>query len=81
MCAQSCVTLWNPLDYSSPGSSVQWDFSGKNTEMGCYFLFPPTKDLPHSGIKSVSPVSPALQADSLPTEPSRKPKYTSVIRI
>ena len=78
MCAQSCVTLWNPLDYSSPGSSVQWDFSGKNTEMGCYFLFPPTRDLPDSGIESVSL---GLQADSLPIEPSRKPKYTSVKMI
>ena len=27
---------------------------------------PPPRDLPHPGIKSVSPVSPALQADSLP---------------
>ena len=78
MYSQSCVTLWNPLDYSSPGSSVQWDFSGKSTEMGCYFLFPPTRYLPDSGIKSVSP---GLQADALPIEPSRKPKYTSVKMI
>ena len=31
---------------------------------------PPPGDLPEPGIKPVSPVSPALQADSLPTEPS-----------
>ena len=43
-----------------------WDFSGKNTGVGCYFLFPPTRDLPDSGIESVSPAAPALQADSLP---------------
>ena len=30
-------------------------------------------DLPDAGIKSASPVSPALQEDSLPTEPSKKP--------
>ena len=35
--------------------------------------FPSPGDLPDPGIKPVSPVSPALQADSLPTEPSGKP--------
>ena len=34
--------------------------------------FPSPGDLPHPGIKPVSPVSPALQADSSPTEPPRK---------
>ena len=32
----------------------------------------PPGDLPHPGIKPASPVSPALQMDSLPTEPSGK---------
>jgi len=36
-------------------------------------LFTPPGDLPVSGIKPVSQVSPALQADSLPLEPSEKP--------
>ena len=31
--------------------------------------FPPPGDLPNPGIKSTSPVSPALQVDSLLTEP------------
>ena len=35
--------------------------------------FPPPGDLPNPGIKPGSPVSLALQADSLPTEPSGKP--------
>ena len=34
---------------------------------------PPPGDLPDPGIKPVSPVSPALQADSLLAEPSGKP--------
>ena len=34
--------------------------------------FPPVGDLPDWGIQLTSPVSPALQADSLPTEPTRK---------
>ena len=37
-------------------------------------LFSPPGDFPDKGIKSTSPVSPALQADSLPTEPSGKLK-------
>ena len=35
--------------------------------------FPSPGGLPNPGIKLVSPVSPSLQADSLPTEPSGKP--------
>ena len=46
-------------------------FSGKNIGMGCHF--PPARDLPDSGIEPVPLVSPALQADSLYTEPSGKP--------
>ena len=34
--------------------------------------FPPPGDLPKPGIKPESPVSSALQADSLPAEPSEK---------
>ena len=37
--------------------------------------FPPAEDLPDLGIESMSPVSPVLQEDSLPTEPSRKPCF------
>ena len=33
----------------------------------------PPGDLPDPGIEPVSPMSPALQADSLPAEPSGKP--------
>ena len=33
--------------------------------------FPPPGDLPDPGFKPASPVSPALQVDSLPAEPSR----------
>ena len=35
--------------------------------------FPPPGDLPDPGIKSLAPLYAALQADSLPTKPSRKP--------
>ena len=36
--------------------------------------FPHPGDLPNPEIKPISPVSPALQADSFPTEPHGKPK-------
>ena len=45
-----------------------WDFSGKNSGVGCPSLFP--GDLPDPGIK---PRAPVLQADSLPSEPPGKP--------
>ena len=32
--AQSCSTLWDPMDCSRPGSSVHGDFPGKNTGVG-----------------------------------------------
>jgi len=35
--------------------------------------FTPPQNLPDPGIKPMSPASPALQPDSLPAEPSRKP--------
>ena len=61
------------MDYSLPGSSVHGDYAGKNTGVGCSALlqgiFPPP---------GVEPRSPALQVDSLPSEPPRKPKKTGV---
>ena len=36
--------------------------------------FPPPVDLPDPAVEAISPVSPALQADSLPTESSGEGK-------
>ena len=36
--------------------------------------FPSPGDLPDPGMEPTSPVSPALQADSLPAEPLGKPR-------
>ena len=38
MHTQSCLTLCNPMDCSLPGSSFPWNFSDKNTAVGCLFL-------------------------------------------
>ena len=59
--ARLCLTLCYPMDYTVHGSLqariLDW----------VAFLF--SADLPEAGIK---PRSPALQADSLPTEPQEK---------
>ena len=67
--AQSCLTLWDPIDCSPPGSSVHWASPGKNTGVGCHDV--PSGDLPNPGIE---PSSPTLQDNSLPSEPPGKPQ-------
>ena len=67
--AQSCPTLCDPLDCSPPGSSVHQGFSRQECWSG--LLSPPPWDLLNPGIK---PRSTALQADSLLSEPARKPR-------
>ena len=45
MRAQSCLTVWDPMDCSPPGFSVHGILPGKNTGVGCHALpqgiFPP----------------------------------------
>ena len=67
--AQSGRTLCNPMDCSPPGSSVHGVFQARTLEWVAISF---SRDLPDPAIKSLSPVSPALQADSLPLEPSGK---------
>ena len=63
---QSYPTLCNCMDYSPPGSSVHRDSLGKNTRVDSISLlqgiFPTQRQ----------PKSPALQVDSLQSEPSGK---------
>ena len=58
--AQSCLTLCDPMDYIAHQAPL--DFPS-NTVVGLLFLSPGV--LPNPGI---DPWSPALQADSLPSE-------------
>ena len=62
--AQSCPTLCDPVDYQAPsmGFSRQEYWSG--------LPFPSPGDLPDSEIE---PRSPALEADTLTSEPPGKP--------
>ena len=36
--AQSCPTLYDPMDSSLHQALHPWDFPGKSTEVGCHFL-------------------------------------------
>ena len=67
---QSCLTLCNPMGYSPLGSSVH-GFSRQEYWSG--LPFPSPRDLPYPGIE---PRSPALQTDSLLSEPPGKPPGT-----
>ena len=60
---QSFPTLCDPKDCSLPGSSVHGEFSRQEYWSGLPCLSP--GDLPNPGIKPVSTVAHALQADSL----------------
>ena len=67
---QSCLTLCDPMDCSSPGSSVHV-IPGKNTGVGCHFLF--------QGIFPTQGSNPHLlclltwQVGSFPLAPPGKP--------
>ena len=65
--AQGCLTLFHPMD-----CTVHGILQGQNTGVGSHSLlqriFPAQSE----------PISPALQADSLRSEPPGKPKNTGV---
>ena len=68
--AQSCLTLCDPMNCSPPGSSVHGISQPRMLEWVAISSFP--GELPDPGTE---PASPALQADSSPAEPSRKPPH------
>ena len=69
VCVCVCVYVNDTLQYAS--LLCPWDSPGKHTGVSCHGLF--QGNLPDLGIEPASPVSPALQADALPTEPTGKP--------
>ena len=64
--AQLCPTLCDPMDCSLPGSSVQGILQARVLQWVSIFF---SRRFPDPGIK---PGSPALQADTLPSEPPGK---------
>ena len=69
--AQSCLALCNPMD-SVSGLLSLWAFSRQEYWSG--LPCPPPRDLPNPGIE---PRFPALQEDSLPSEPAGKQLHTN----
>ena len=65
--AQLCLTLYNPINCSLPGSSVHGILQARLLE---WVAIPFSRSLPNPGIE---PGSPALKADSLPSELPGKP--------
>ena len=63
------LTLCDPLELARQ-ARLSMGFSRK--EYWSELPFPSPRDIPDLGIEPVYPVPPALQADSLPTESSRK---------
>ena len=66
--AQSCPTLCDPMYCAVRQAPLSMEFSRQGYWSG--LSSPPPGDLPNSGIQTRFP---ALQADSLPSEPPRKP--------
>ena len=62
----------NPMDYSSPGSSVHGILQARILE---WVPFPSPGDLSDPGIK---PRPSEFQADSLPSEPPEKPVHVYI---
>ena len=58
-----CSVVSDPMDGSSPGSSVHGISQERILERVAMIS---SRDLPDPGIKLMSPKSPALAADSLP---------------
>ena len=73
MLSRSIVSgSFDPLDCSPPGSSVHGIIQARILE---WVAFPSPGDLPNPGTE---PRSPALQADSLPSEPPGKPSTNKI---
>ena len=74
--AQSCLTLCNPMDCRPPGASVQWIFQERVLE---WVAIPFSRG---SCQPRDETWSPALQADSLPSEPPGKScQFSDTIKI
>ena len=69
---QACLTLWDPVACSLPGSAIHGVSPGKNTGVGCHALLQGIFK-PRDRTRS-----PILQVDSLPSEPPGKPKNTEM---
>ena len=71
--AQSCPTLWDPMNWSPPGSSVRGESPGKNIGVGCHVFLQGS-----SQSRDGTQVSHIAGRFFLLSKPPRKPKNTRV---
>ena len=71
---QSCPTLCDPIDCSSPGSSVCWILQARTLE---WVAIASSRRSSHPGIELISPASFALQVDSSPLS-HQQPLFTDM---
>ena len=73
--AQSCLTLYNPMDCSPLGSSIHGiDSPGRNTGVGCHALLQGVFPMQGSSLPLLCLLN--WQVDSLPLAPPGKPRLT-----
>ena len=70
MCAQLCLTLWDPMDCSLPGSSLHGSFQKRILKQ---VAVSSSRGSSWTGIEAMSLGYPALADGFFPTEPSWKP--------
>ena len=70
---QLCPAFCNPMDDELPDSSVRGILQAKILGWVAIPFFRGFSQRP-----GIEPASPALQVDSLPSEPPGKPEYTTV---
>ena len=73
--AQLCPSLCDPMDYSQPGFSVCAIIQARVVE---WVAIPFSRGLPNPGME---PGPPALQADSLLSEPPGSPKQSNTVTL
>ena len=73
--AKSCLTPWDPMDCSPPGSAVHGISQARIQEWVAISFF---RDLPNPGIK---PASPALSGRFFTTEPPGKPQVSLLLLL
>ena len=87
---QSCLALWDHMDYSEPGSSLcPWDFPGKNTGVGCHIflqgIFPTKGSNPHQLQKyfkqKITFFRNLFSLMHVPGSQTRSPTFSSLILL
>ena len=79
VCVCVCVCSVVPGSLQHTRLLCPWDFPGKNTAVDYHSLL--LGNLPDPGIKLASPMSPALQVDSLPLSHWRSPSILLLMNI